>query len=110
MDDTLMSPPPQPGRSRAALVIAGAIAAGDVPELCERLRVLLTRCDAEIVICDVGAVHADAVTVDALARLQLTACRFGSQIRLRRVSRELAQLLAFAGLEDVLPTTPGLDG
>ena len=45
----------------------------------------------------------DAVTCDALARLQLAAKRLGCQVRLRNASPELRELVAFMGLEDVLP-------
>jgi ABC-type transporter Mla MlaB component len=72
--------------------------------LCERTRRLLEHGDAAIVICDLDAVaELDAVAVEALARLQLTARRLGRSIELRHAPRELQELLAFAGLEDVLP-------
>lgn len=59
-------------------------------------------------ICDVGAVrHPDARTVDALARLQLTARRRGLQVWLRDASPELRELLALMGLEQALPCRPG---
>ena len=45
----------------------------------------------------------DAVTVDALARLQLAVRRHGFRIRLRYASSELLELVAFMGLADVLP-------
>ena len=57
--------------------------------------------------CDVGALVPDAVAVDALARLQLGARRLGLEIRLCHASRELRQLLAFAGLRDVLRVKAG---
>jgi hypothetical protein len=80
-------------------VIAEPIADGDVPGLCERLRlVLLERREAGVLVCDVAALGADVRTVDALARLQLTARRLGCPIRLERASPELEQLLAFVGL------------
>ena len=53
--------------------------------------------------CDVEGVAADAVTVDALARLQLAAGGYGCQVRLRNASDDLRGLLAFMGLPDVLP-------
>jgi hypothetical protein len=90
-------PPPQP-----VWVIAGPLAAGDAAELCERLRVVLTSSDAAVVVCDVGGLAADIVTVEALARLQLTARRLGRRIALRSGSPELDRLLAFVGLADVL--------
>ena len=59
--------------------------------------------------CDVGGVAADAVTVDALARLQLAARRHGCGCRLRGASDELRGLVAFMGLADVLRRgEPGL--
>jgi hypothetical protein len=56
-----------------------------------------------IVICDVRAAEADAATVDALARAQLVAKRCGCRVRLRHASAELLELIAFMGLEEVLP-------
>jgi ABC-type transporter Mla MlaB component len=99
--------PTQQEPSTSVLVIAGPIGAGDMPMLCERLRMLLVSSDAEVIVCDVRALEADAVTVDALARLQLTARRFGRRIRLHRTSRELDQLLSFVGLAEVLATGTG---
>jgi ABC-type transporter Mla MlaB component len=54
------------------------------------------------VVCDVQGVKADAVTVDALCRLQLAARRQQCQVRLRGASPELRELLVFMGLADVL--------
>ena len=56
-----------------------------------------------IVLCDVHGVEPDAVTVDALCRLQLGARRHGCEIRLRRASAQLLELVAFMGLTAVLP-------
>ena len=52
--------------------------------------------------CDVTGVDPDAVTVDALARLQLAARRNGCRVRLRHASAELLELVAFMGLTNVL--------
>jgi hypothetical protein len=41
--------------------------------------------------------------VDALARLQLAARRGGGHVWLRNASRELRELVEFAGLGEVLP-------
>ena len=41
--------------------------------------------------------------MDALARLQLAARRLGYRICLRNASRELRELLAFMGVDDVVP-------
>jgi hypothetical protein len=58
---------------------------------------------SRIVECDVAGLPPDAVTVDALARLQLAARRNGRRVRLRNASEELRALLDIAGLRDVLP-------
>jgi hypothetical protein len=52
---------------------------------------------------DAAGLDADAVTLDLLARLQLTARRCGFELRLRGSSPELRELIAFAGLGRVLP-------
>lgn len=52
---------------------------------------------------DAVGLDADAVTLDLLARLQLTARRCGFELRLRGSSPELRELIAFAGLSATLP-------
>ena len=51
---------------------------------------------------DVSALAADVLTVDALARLQLSSRRRGRRLRLREASGELQDLIAFVGLSEVL--------
>jgi ABC-type transporter Mla MlaB component len=96
----LRSPPgPEP-----TVVIAGPIACADVPGLCERVLALLRSSGADEIVCDVRALgRPDAGTVNALARLQLTARRAGARIRLRHASRELQELLIFVGLDAAVP-------
>jgi ABC-type transporter Mla MlaB component len=89
--------------STITFAITGPIAPADLPGLCRRVCTLLEGCRAGTVVCDTSGVEADAVTVDALARLQLAARQHGCQIRLRNASSELRELLAFMGLRDVLP-------
>jgi len=86
-----------------ALAITGPIARADLPGLCERVCGLLEASDAGVAVCDVSGVGPDAVTVDALARLQLAARRYSCQVRLCHASNELLELVAFMGLRDVLP-------
>ena len=83
--------------------IEGPIARADLPGLCDRVCGLLERSGADVAYCDVRAIVPDAVTVDALARLQLAARRHGCRVRLRNATDELLELVAFMGLEDVLP-------
>jgi ABC-type transporter Mla MlaB component len=59
------------------------------------------------IVCDVRGLAADGATVDVLARLQLAARRLGLEIQLRHASRELQDLLAFAGLSEVLRVEAG---
>jgi ABC-type transporter Mla MlaB component len=92
-----------PRPTTTAFAIEGPIARADLPGLCKRVCALLETSGAEVAICDVSGVEVDAVTVDALARLQLAARRHGCRIRLCSASTELLELAAFMGLEDVLP-------
>jgi ABC-type transporter Mla MlaB component len=95
-----MATPPQ---GTIAFPIEGPITRADLPGLCKRVCALLEESGAGVALCDVSTVAPDAVTVDALARLQLAARRQGCQVRLRRASEELLALVAFMGLRDVLP-------
>lgn len=85
------------------LAIGGQITRAVIPELCERLWALLKEHNARCVVCDVGAlIDPDAVAIDALARLQLTARRCGREFRLRHARGTLQDLLALIGLSDVV--------
>lgn len=86
-----------------AFAIRGPISRADLPGLCERVCGLLEESDADIVLCDVHGVEPDAVTVDALARLQLAVRHHGCRVRLCSTSRALRDLVSFMGLTDVLP-------
>jgi ABC-type transporter Mla MlaB component len=85
-----------------AFTIHGPIERADLPGLCDRVCALLQRARPEIAYCEVGGIDPDAVTVDALARLQLAGKRRACQIRLRGASDELRALVAFMGLADVI--------
>jgi ABC-type transporter Mla MlaB component len=85
-----------------SFAIAGPIERSDLPGLFSRVCKLLGS-GATLALCDVSEAAADAVTVDALARLQLAARRSGCQVRLLNASPELRTLVAFMGLRDVLP-------
>jgi ABC-type transporter Mla MlaB component len=82
--------------------IYGPITREDLPGLCDRVCALFTESGAGVALCDVTGVDVDAVTVDALARLQLGARRHECVVRLRNASSELLDLVAFMGLENVL--------
>ncbi len=89
-------------RPPIAFALHGPIARADLRTLCERISALLAETRAEMVVCDVRGAKADAVTVDALARLQLAAGRHGSRLCLRGAPPDLLDLVSFVGLGDVL--------
>ena len=93
----------RPGPGGTVLVMSGPVARDAIPAMCERARRLLQGCDAGPVACDVGALaEPDATTIDALARLQLTARRLGRRVELRSACEELEDLLTLTGLLGVL--------
>jgi len=91
-----------PAPCTVAFAVRGPIARADLSGLCERVCGLLAASGARVALCDVRGVEPDAVTVDALARLQLAARGYGCRVRLRHASDELIRLVEFMGLDDVL--------
>lgn len=91
---------PRAGPDEVAFAIGGPIARGDLPGLCQRVCALLAA-GGSVVVCDIAGVEPDAVTVDALARLQLAAQRRGCCVRLRNASAELLDLVELTGLGNV---------
>jgi ABC-type transporter Mla MlaB component len=85
-----------------AFALRGPIARADLPGVCDRVCALLGEHRPAVVRCDVHGIEPDAVTVDALARLQLAARGYGCQVHLRGASGELHELIGFMGLENVL--------
>jgi ABC-type transporter Mla MlaB component len=93
--------PPEP--STTILVMGGRISRANIERLCVRVRDLLEESGEELVVCDVGSLlDPDAVTVDALARMQLTARRLGRSIQIRHPCPELRDLLGLVGLTDIV--------
>ena len=84
------------------LTIRAPLLCADLPGLYKRTCALLAGASADVLLCDVAGVAADAVAVDALARLALAAGRRGCEVRLRGASRELMALLDFIGVAEVL--------
>ncbi len=90
------------------LAIDGPVAPADITDLCDRVRLALQDRDASVVLCDVRALtNPDLVSIDALARMQLTAVRLGGRVQLRHASTALRELLALTGLGEVPPFRPG---
>ena len=88
--------------STITFAITGPITRDDLPGLCDRVCVLLEQSSASVAYCDVTGVGVDAVTVDALARLQLGARRRDCTVRLLNASQELLALVRFMGLDNVI--------
>jgi ABC-type transporter Mla MlaB component len=84
---------------RARVTLPSPILPADVSALCDRARAVIREELAAELECDVtGLAKPDLETVEALARVGLTARRLGTQIRLRGPSVELLDLLALCGL------------
>jgi ABC-type transporter Mla MlaB component len=95
---------PPHGPRTVVLMLDGPMTAETVSALCARVRAALRITDVDLVTCDVRRLtSADAGVVDAVARLQLTARRAGSSIRLRSASAALCDLLELAGLRGAVP-------
>jgi ABC-type transporter Mla MlaB component len=92
---------PTPGPHEVAFSISGPITPADLSGLCDRVCAILAT-SGEVVACDVSSIDPpDAVTVDALARLQLAARRRGCCVELRNASDELLELVELMGLTHV---------
>ena len=95
---------PPHGPRTVVLMIDAPLTADTVASLCDRVGAALRGVDVDLVTCDVRRLTApDVYVLDALARLQLTARRAGSSIRLRAVSADLRDLLELAGLRGAVP-------
>ncbi|WP_197681649.1 STAS domain-containing protein [Actinopolymorpha singaporensis] len=94
-------------RGELLVFLEGPIERSEIPDLCARFADLVGERPGRRVICDVaGLTEPDAVAVEALARLQLTARRLGCRLWLRHAGCGLRQLIALAGLADVVPSLP----
>jgi ABC-type transporter Mla MlaB component len=103
----LAAPYEPPQRAATELTIAGPLERGDIPELCDKVRRIAELAPEGPLVCNVADALPDAVTVDALAHVQLTARRLGTQLRLEGASPELCDLMAFFGLRAALSARRG---
>jgi len=104
----MVDPPESAAARTAVLSVYPPVRRADVPGLCARLQDLLAADPTNPFPCDVGAlVMPDLATIEALARLQLTARRAGRGIRLLDVCGELRDLLALTGLDGILADPVG---
>jgi ABC-type transporter Mla MlaB component len=89
------------------LTIAGPLERAALPALFQRTCALLAGSTATVLCCELDeSVAADAVAVDALARLALVARRHGASVCLSGASDEMLALVALIGLAEVLRVEP----
>jgi anti-anti-sigma regulatory factor len=88
-------------------VVGSAVTRADIPVLCADLADLLRGRAGVVVICDVaGVARPDVVTVEALARLRVTARRHGRRLVVSGAAPGLRRLVALLGLTEAL-SEPG---
>ena len=97
------------GLSAVRFVVRATITRTDIPALCTRLADLLRGRPGDVVMCDVtGVDRPDVVTVEAVARLRMTARRHGSRLMVTGAGPDLLLLFELLGLTDLLaPDGPG---
>jgi ABC-type transporter Mla MlaB component len=90
--------------SSVTLTITGPLDLAGLPALFERTSALLAGSGAEVLRCEVAGAVADAVVVDALARLALAArkARPPARVLVCGASPELLRPIDLMGLADVL--------
>jgi ABC-type transporter Mla MlaB component len=86
----------------ASLVVRGPLEREDLPGLLARAHALCERTAPDVLRCELHDVAADAIVVDALARLALAARRAGCELRLGNPGEELRALVTLVGLAQVL--------
>ena len=102
-DHTPEEPRPPPEPRTAVLVVEGPIERADIDALCRMAQRRLQESAANVLACDLAALdQADAVTVEALARLSLAARRCGMDFGVLHAGPHLEELICFMGLRDVL--------
>ncbi|WP_204071536.1 STAS domain-containing protein [Planotetraspora phitsanulokensis] len=90
--------------SATSFTIGATLTRADIPVLCADLAELVRgRSGGGVVVCDVAdVVRPDVVTVEALARLRLTARRHGWNLTVTGACPDLLELVRLLGLTDVL--------
>lgn len=88
----------------SSFAIGVTVTRADIPRLCAALAELLRGTAGGVVTCHVAEVtRPDVVTVEALARLRMTARRHGWQLVVSGAGPDLLRLVQLLGLTDALP-------
>ncbi len=90
----------QPSTGRIVLTLGPTIRRGEILGLCERLAAL--RRPVRVVVC-VTLACPDMLTVEALARICLTARRHDCEVTVEGADERLVELLTLTGLTGVVP-------
>jgi ABC-type transporter Mla MlaB component len=89
--------------SATSFALGATVTRSNIPVLCAELAELVRGRAGDVVICDVaGVLHPDVVTVEALARLRLTARRHGWSLVVTGAGPHLLELVRLLGLTDAL--------
>jgi hypothetical protein len=91
-----------PAQRSVAIAIYAPLRPEDLPGLIARTCALLEGRACDVLRCEVAEVAADALAVDAFARLALAAHRHGCAVVLDGASEEMLALVALIGLRGVL--------
>jgi ABC-type transporter Mla MlaB component len=91
----------------AHLTIRAPLRRAELPALFARTCRLLGERHPTLLVCEVHGIEADAVAVDALARLGLAARRHRCGVTFAGASCELRELIELVGLGDALPCAEG---
>ncbi|MEU4562265.1 hypothetical protein AB0F72_28105 [Actinoplanes sp. NPDC023936] len=84
--------------------VGSGVGRAEIPALCADLGALLHGRRPGVVLCEMtGPGPPGVATVEALARLRLTAQRHGWQLRVRGMTADLHQLIGVLGLSATLP-------
>ena len=88
--------------STVLLDIRAPLRREDLPGLFARTCTMLAEHQPQRILCDVTGIEPDAVSMDALARLQLAARRNGCRVDFQGASPRLQSLIELSGLAGVL--------
>ncbi|SNT57987.1 hypothetical protein SAMN05421812_110233 [Asanoa hainanensis] len=91
----------QPSTGRYLLTLGPTIRRGEILGLCERLAALGR--PVRVVVCVAAVADPDMLTVEALARICLTARRHGCEVSVEGADERLCHLLTLTGLLGVVP-------
>ena len=87
-----------------SIALGPTVTRAEIPALCAEFARRLRGRPPGVVICDVaGFVRPDVVTVEALARLQVTARRHGWRLTVQGAGPGLLHLVGLVGLTEALP-------